>query len=80
MMKPLGEVSRERCSVSSKGDPLMSCTPLPKAAKQVRDNQLTRLPRLVVYVKFQFVDKIMMHIDIERFTSVKIALQQELLY
>ncbi len=33
----------------------MSCTPLPKAAKPVRATQLTRLPCLVVYVKFQFV-------------------------
>ncbi len=31
----------------------MSCTPLPKAAKPVWAKQLTRLPRLVVYVKFQ---------------------------
>ncbi len=38
-------VSRERCSVSSLGDPLMSCTPLPKAAKPVWASQLTRLPR-----------------------------------
>ncbi len=33
----------------------MSCTPLPKAAKQVWAKQLTRLPCLVVCVKFQFV-------------------------
>ncbi len=33
----------------------MSCTPLPKAAKPVWAKQLTRLPCLVVYVKFQFV-------------------------
>ncbi len=32
----------------------MSCTPLPKAAKPVWAKQLTRLPCLVVYVKFQF--------------------------
>ncbi len=31
----------------------MSCTPLPKAAKPVWAKQLTRLPCLVVYVKFQ---------------------------
>ncbi len=31
-----------------------SCTPLPKAAKPVWANQPTRLPCLVVYVKFQF--------------------------
>ncbi len=37
------------------GDPLMSCTPLPKAAKPVWAKQLTRLPCLVVNVKFQFV-------------------------
>ncbi len=35
----------------------MSCTPLPKAAKPVWAKQLTRLPCLVVYVKFQFVNK-----------------------
>ncbi len=34
-------------------DPLMSCTPLPKAAKPVWAKQLTRLPCLVVNVKFQ---------------------------
>ncbi len=51
---PLSEVSRESCSVSAKVDPLMSCTPLPKAAKPVWAKQLTRLPCLVVYVKFQF--------------------------
>ncbi len=33
----------------------MSCTPLPKAAKPVWANQLTRLPCLVVNVTFQFV-------------------------
>ncbi len=33
----------------------MSCTPLPKAAKPVWAKQLTRLPCLVVYVKFQLV-------------------------
>ncbi len=33
----------------------MRCTPLPKAAKPVWATQLTRLPCLVVYVKFQFV-------------------------
>ncbi len=33
----------------------MGCTPLPKAAKSVWAKQLTRLPCLVVYVKFQFV-------------------------
>ncbi len=33
----------------------MSCTPLPKAAKPVWATQLTRLPCLEVYVKFQFV-------------------------
>ncbi len=32
-----------------------SCTPLPKAAKPVRAKQLTRLPCLVIYAKFQFV-------------------------
>ncbi len=33
----------------------MSYTPLPKAAKPVWAKQLTRLPCLVVDVKFQFV-------------------------
>ncbi len=33
----------------------MSSPPLPKAAKAVWAKQLTRLPCLVVYVKFQFV-------------------------
>ncbi len=33
----------------------MSCTPLPKAAKLVWAKQLTRLPCLVVYVKFQLI-------------------------
>ncbi len=33
----------------------MSCTPLLKAAKPVWAKQLTRLPCLVVYAKFQFV-------------------------
>ncbi len=33
----------------------MSCTPLQKAAKPVWAKQLTRLPCLVVYAKFQFV-------------------------
>ncbi len=33
----------------------MSCTPLPKAAKQVCANQLTRLPCLVVHVQYKFV-------------------------
>ncbi len=33
----------------------MSCTPLPKAAKPVLAKQLTQLPCLVVYTKFQFV-------------------------
>ncbi len=33
----------------------MSCAVLPKAAKSVRANQLTRLSCLVLYVKFQFV-------------------------
>ncbi len=33
----------------------MCCTPLPKAAKPVWAKQLTRLPCLVVYIKFQFV-------------------------
>ncbi len=33
----------------------MSCTALPKATEPVWANQLTRLPCLVVYVKFQFV-------------------------
>ncbi len=45
------------CSVSASGDPLMSCSPLPKAAKPVWDKQLTRLPCLVVYAKFQFHSK-----------------------
>ncbi len=35
----------------------MSCTPLTKAAKQAWPNQLTRLPCLVVYGKFEFVEK-----------------------
>ncbi len=34
---------------------MMSYTPLPKAAKPVWAKQLSRLPCLVVYVKFQFV-------------------------
>ncbi len=34
---------------------MMSCTPLPKAAKPVWAKQLTRLRCLVAYVKFQFV-------------------------
>ncbi len=34
----------------------MSCTPLPKAAKAVWAKELTRLPCLVVYVKFQFME------------------------
>ncbi len=34
----------------------MSCTYLPKAAKPVWANQLTRLPCRVVYAKFQFVN------------------------
>ncbi len=34
----------------------MSCTPLPKAAKPVWANQLTRLSCLLVYVKFQLVN------------------------
>ncbi len=33
----------------------MSCTPLPKAAKPVWAKQLTRLPCVVVCVKFQFM-------------------------
>ncbi len=33
----------------------MSCTPLPKTAKPVRANKLTRFPCSVLYVKFQFV-------------------------
>ncbi len=33
----------------------MSCAPLPKAVKLVWAKQLTRLPCLVVYVKFQLV-------------------------
>ncbi len=33
----------------------MGCTPLPKAAKPAWAKQLTRLPCLVVYVKFQFM-------------------------
>ncbi len=33
----------------------MSCAPLPKAAKPVWANQLTRLPYLKVYAKFQLV-------------------------
>ncbi len=33
----------------------MSCTPLTEAAKPVWAKQLTRLPCLVVYAKFQFV-------------------------
>ncbi len=33
----------------------MSCTHFTKAAKPVWAKQLTRLPCLVVYVKFQFV-------------------------
>ncbi len=52
--KPLGDVSRESCSVSPKGDSLMSCTPLPKAAKPVWANELTLLLCLVINVKFQF--------------------------
>ncbi len=40
---------------SSNGEPLMSYTPQPKAAKLVWANQLIRLHCLVVYVKFQFV-------------------------
>ncbi len=48
------EVNRESGSASSQGDPPMSCTSLPKAAKLVWANQLTRLPCLVVYVKFPF--------------------------
>ncbi len=52
---PLGEVSWESCSDSSLGDPLMSCTPLQKAAKPVWAKQLTRLNCLAVYVKFKFV-------------------------
>ncbi len=52
---PLGEVSRESCSVSAEGDTLMSRTPLPKQTKPVWDKQPTRLPCLVVYVKFEFV-------------------------
>ncbi len=44
-----------RCvgKVLALGYRLMSCTPLPKAAKTVRAKQLTRLPSVVVNVKFQ---------------------------
>ncbi len=38
----------------------MSCTPLPKAAKPVWAKQLTQLPCLVVYAKFQFAKKLWM--------------------
>ncbi len=34
---------------------MSSCTPLPKAAKLVWANQMTRLPCIVVNVKFQLV-------------------------
>ncbi len=44
-----------RFTISSKGHTPMCCIPLPKAAKPVWAKQLTRLPGLVVYVKFQFV-------------------------
>ncbi len=37
------------------GDPLMSCTPLPKEAKPVWAKQLTLPPCFVVYVKCQLV-------------------------
>ncbi len=51
---PLCKFSRESCSVSAQVDPLMSCTPLSKAAKPAWDKQLARPPRLVVCIKFQF--------------------------
>ncbi len=44
-----------RLTVSAQWHTLKSCTPLPKAAKPVWAKQLTRLPCLVLYVKFQFV-------------------------
>ncbi len=40
---PLGEVDRESYSVSALGDPLRSCTPLPKAAKPVEITYSTAL-------------------------------------
>ncbi len=48
----------------------MSCTPLPKAAKPVWAKQLTRLPCLVVNVKFQFVYTLLNHFEktIDEFT------------
>ncbi len=39
-------------------NPLMTCTPLPKAAKLVWANQLARLPCLVVNVMFKFGSEI----------------------
>ncbi len=51
---PLVEVSRESYSVSSKGEPLMGCTPLSKIVKPVWAKKLTRLCCLMVYIKFQF--------------------------
>ncbi len=43
----IGKVVR----LQQKGNPLMSCTPLPKAAKPVWSKQLTRLPCLIVLAK-----------------------------
>ncbi len=46
----------------------MSCTPLPKAAKPVWAKQLTRLPCLVVYAKFQFIGLLLSALVVSRQT------------
>ncbi len=48
---PHSEVSRESCSDSAQGDPLMSFIPLPKTANLVWAKELSRLPWLVVVRK-----------------------------
>ncbi len=68
---PLGEVIRDSCVVSSKGDSLMSCIPLPKAVELVWANQLTPLPSLVVNVKF-----VLLHIYLLASTSYDVLLGQ----
>ncbi len=48
----------------------MSCIPSPKTAKLFWAKQLPRLPCLMVYVKFQFVDLIKVENDLHIFLNI----------
>ncbi len=54
----------------------MSCIPSPKTAKLFWAKQLTRLPCLMVCVKFQFVDLIKVENDVHIFQTIALQILQ----